>query len=134
MFYKATSFSTENGHKKQITLQRRVKIIKELSDFIKYLYKGRLSSKTVTVNNTFYCGMFIYRLVMISIDLSETTHFVHWKSETTSKTILFGQFFFQQKFFCQIFSQTEFCLELNFVLDYIPQLYFVCNHLIVLCS
>ena len=27
-------------------------------------------------------------------------------------------------------SWTGFCLGLNFVSDYIPQLYFVCNHLI----
>ena len=35
------------------------------------------------------------------------------------------KFFFQQK---NIFL--GFCLRLNFVSDYIPQLYFVCNHLI----
>ena len=31
----------------------------------------------------------IYRLVVISIDLSETVHFAHWKSETISETIFF---------------------------------------------
>ena len=62
-------------------------------------------------------------------------HFLHWKSETMPKTIVF-----QQKIFSQILSQTGFCLGLTFCLglnfvsdfisDYIPQLYFVCNHLI----
>ena len=51
---------------------------------------------------------------MISIDLSETAHFAHWKSET-----------FETNFFPR---QKNFFLD--FVPDYIPQLYFVCNHLI----
>ena len=69
----------------------------------------------------FIIAVCIYRLVMRSIDLSETAHFAHWKSGTTSKTI----FFLTKKIF---FS--DFFLRLNFVSDYIPQLYFVCNHLI----
>ena len=73
----------------------------------------------------------MYHLVMICIDLSETAHFAHWKSEITSKTIFFLTIFFPtKKYFSQIFSQTEFCLGLDFVADYTPQLYFVCNHLI----
>ena len=47
----------------------------------------------------------IYRLVMISIDLSETTQI-------------------SENFFIKFFFQ------LNFVSNYITQLYFVCNHLI----
>ena len=80
---------------------------------------------------------------MISIESSETAHFEHWKSDTISKTFFFfwTKFFFltkmfsQQKlFFLDIFCLgldffgTEFCLRLDFVSDYIPQLYFVCNH------
>ena len=77
----------------------------------------------------------IYRLVMISINLSETAHFVHWKSETTSETIFFlTNFFLNKKYFSWILSRTGFCLRLNFVSDfvsdYIPQLCFVCNHFI----
>ena len=46
----------------------------------------------------------VYRLVMISIDLSETAHFAHWKSETMSETnfsdnFLSDKFFFPTKFF-----------------------------------
>ena len=73
---------------------------------------------------------------MISIDLSETAHFAHWKSETTSEktfflTIFFPtKFFSDQKYFSRILSQTGFCLGLNFVSDYIPLFYFVWNHLI----
>ena len=65
---------------------------------------------------------------MISIDLSETAHFAHWKYETTSETIFYVKIFFQTK---NIFLR--FFLGLNFVSDYIPQLYFVCNHLLFLC-
>ena len=52
-----------------------------------------------------YCGMYTLRYVyhlVISIDLSETAHFAHWKSKTTSETI-----FFLTKFF------PTFCLRLN---------------------
>ena len=41
----------------------------------------------------------IYRLVMISIDLSDTTHCVHWKSETMSETKFFSDNFFSNKVF-----------------------------------
>ena len=54
----------------------------------------------------------MYRLVMIIIDLSETVHFAHWKSETTSETIFFLTVFFSDK---KYFSQTEFCPRLDFV-------------------
>ena len=79
-----------------------------------------------------YCG--IYRLVMVSIDLSETAHFAHWKSETTSETNFFvTKFFSNKKFFFSYFvSDWIFCLGLNFASDYIPQLYFVFNHLLYL--
>ena len=82
----------------------------------------------------------LYCLVMISINLSETAYFVHWKSETMFETNYFLTIFFSNKnFFLNFFlrlnfvldwilSQTEFVLD--FVSDYIPQLYFVCNHLI----
>ena len=33
-------------------------------------------------------------------------------------------------FYDKIFSRTGLCHTLNFVSDYIPQLYFECNHLI----
>ena len=65
-------------------------------------------------------------ILMISIDLSETAHFVHWKSETTSERKIFSDnFFFLTKY---IFHRLNFVSD--FVSDYIPQLYFVCNHLI----
>ena len=67
-------------------------------------------------NLTGLIAVCMYHLVMISIVLSETAHFVHWKSERTSETI----FFLTKN------------LVLNFVLDYILQLYFACNHLICL--
>ena len=70
-------------------------------------------------NNLLACSVIavcIYRLVMISINLSETANCAHWKSETMSETNFFLTIFFSDKIF----------LRLNFVLDYIPQLYFVC--------
>ena len=60
------------------------------------------------------------------IDLSETAHFAHWKSKTRSETFFSDNFFPIKSIFLR------FCLGLNFVWDYIPQLYFVCNHLILL--
>ena len=67
----------------------------------------------------------IHRLVMVSIDLSETT-----QPKTKSETILFSDKIF---FLTKKMSLTGYCLVLNFVSDlvsnYIPQLYFVCNHL-----
>ena len=48
---------------------------------------------------------------MISIDLTETAHFVYWKSETTCETNFFLTFIFSDK--------KNFFLELNFVLDWI---------------
>ena len=62
----------------------------------------------------------IYCLVMISIDMSETAHFVHWKSETMSEAIFFRQTIFLSDFV----SESIFCFGLNFVSDYILQLYF----------
>ena len=58
----------------------------------------------------------MYRLVMVSIDLSETAHFAHWKSETTffltnffpNKKIFFSDFVLDW-----ILCRTEFCLGLN---------------------
>ena len=58
----------------------------------------------------------MYRLVIISIDLSETAHFAHWISETMSETIFSNKIFFsRQTFFfltknsfSWILSQTEF--------------------------
>ena len=48
-----------------------------------------------------------YHLVMISTDLSEAAQFVHWKSETTSKTKqFFDNFFFLKKKKFSDFSQT----------------------------
>ena len=57
-----------------------------------------------------------YCLVMISIDLSDTAHFVHWKSKTMSETNLFPQIFFSDKknqifFSAWILSRTEFCVR-----------------------
>ena len=77
--------------------------------------------------HTVFCiiAVCIYRLVMISIDLSEITHFEHCQSETKSETIFFlTKIFFSNKIFLGFF------LGLNFVSDYILQLYFVCNNLI----
>ena len=79
---------------------------------------------------------------VISIDLSETAHFGYCQSETKSETtfsnknifltkILFPTNFFPKKFFSRIFSQAEFNLRLDFVSHYIPQLYFVCNVLML---
>ena len=62
---------------------------------------------------------------MLSIDLSETAHFVYWKSETMSETNFFSDNFFSDKFFSQqkiffldfvsdwILFRTEFCLALH---------------------
>ena len=67
----------------------------------------------------------VSRLVMISIDLSDTAHFDYCQYETKSEEI-----FFLTKKISRIFSRTKFCPELDFVSDYTPQLYLVCNHLI----
>ena len=80
----------------------------------------------------------ICRLVKIAIDLSETAQKSALQirdkvqSETKSENFLSDNFFFEEKH-SWILSQTEFCLGLTFVLDYIPQLYFICNHLINGC-
>ena len=58
---------------------------------------------------------------MISIDLSETTHFGYCQSETKSKKKNFSD---KKLFF------SDFFLGLDFVSEYTPQLYFACNHLI----
>ena len=95
----------------------------------------------------------VYRLVMISIERSETgqkstleirdkfslrQNAVQDKFQSENFFLMVGIFFFFRLNFvsdCIFFglnlSQTEFCLRLNFVSHYIPQLYFVCNHLIV---
>ena len=44
-------------------------------------------------------AVYTYRLVMISINLSETAHFAHWKSETTSETNFFLTIIFLINFF-----------------------------------
>ena len=111
-----------------------------------YVYLQHPSNSLTTCIS--FIAAYIYRSVMISIDLSETAHFAHWKSETMYKTIFFDKIYYLTKnlflgfclrlnFFVSdwILSSTVFCLwtgaclGLNFVLDYIPQLYFVCNHL-----
>ena len=50
------------------------------------------------LSKTACCGMYI-RLVMISIDLSETTQKVHWKSETKFSLRQKLRIFFDKKFF-----------------------------------
>ena len=57
----------------------------------------------------------IYRLVMMSIYLSETTHFVHWKSETMSETILSDNVF-QTKFNSNKKSFSQNFLGLDFAI------------------
>ena len=85
--------------------------------------------------NLVYCGL-LCCLVMISIDLSQTSHFAHWKYKTMSETNFFSDNFYFDNFFFnkKSFSRTGFCLRLNFVSDfvsdYIQQLYFGCNYLI----
>ena len=61
-------------------------------------------------------AVWIYRLVMKSIDLSKTPHFEHCQSETNYfPTIFFlTKFFFSDFFSDRILSQTEFCLGLIF--------------------
>ena len=58
-----------------------------------------------------------YRLVMISIDLSETAHFAHWKSETMSETNFSDNFLFQQIVFPTENLFLRIFLGLNFVTD-----------------
>ena len=59
---------------------------------------------------------------MISIDLSETTQ----------KSALEIRDNVRDKIQSQTKSKTNFCLGLDFVSDYILQLYFGCNHLIII--
>ena len=59
---------------------------------------------------------------MISINFSKTAHLAYWKSNTTS---FVTNFFFNKKILF-----LDFFPGLNFVSDYMLQLYFVCNHLI----
>ena len=89
----------------------------------------------------------LYHLVMIRIERSETAqkstleigdNSVQDKMQSKTKfslRIFFRWsefFFFWTKFYLSLYlSQTEFCLGLNFVSDYIPELYFVCNLYIV---
>ena len=68
----------------------------------------------------------IYRLVMISIDLSETAHFVHWNSEKMSETNCFSD-----KIFLRFFLRLDFVSD--FDSDCIPQLYFLHNHFMLSC-
>ena len=74
---------------------------------------------------------------MISIDLfRDNSKKARWKSETKSENFFSDKtiFLIEKEIlrFCLLLnlSVTEFCLGLNFVSDYMPQLYFVCNHLI----
>ena len=96
-------------------------------------------------NLTNVIAVCIYHLVMISIDLSETTQksaleiWDKFSLRQISDWENIREFFSRQNsfsdkflFFWQLFFSTEFCLGLNFVSDYIPQLYFVCNLLIFL--
>ena len=88
------------------------------------------------------CTSHMYRLVMISIEKSETAKKYTGNLRQIQSETKCSPFFptVRKNFLCQtILSQTEFCLGLNlsrteFVLDYIPQLYFVCNLLIWLVS
>ena len=90
-----------SGHKRQVLLYRRVHC----------QLRNLLSTDSLV-------AQFLHHLVMISINLSETTHFEHCQSETKSETIFFQQFSFSAiKSFLQFFSQTEFCLGLDFVSD-----------------
>ena len=57
----------------------------------------------------------MYHLMMISINLSETAHFGHWKSGMSETNF---------------FPTKNIFLRLDFVSDYIPQLHFICNDLI----
>ena len=69
-----------------------------VSDYIPQLYF--ISNHLIY----YYClltAVRIYRLV-ISIDLSETAHFAHWKSKTMSETNFFNDnFFSRQNFFSE---------------------------------
>ena len=94
-----------------------------------------------TVSLNAHCGMYI----PLSDDkhrfVRDSSKKVHWKSETMFETkfilrqnlrIFFSNNLFFPRKSSQILFQTEFCLGLDFASDYIPQLYFVCNHLILL--
>ena len=70
-----------------------------------------------------------YCLVMISIDLSETTQ----KSTLDIWDKIQDNLFSDKEICLRLnFVSDWICLRLNFVLDYIPQLYFICNHIIIL--
>ena len=85
--------------------------------------------------------MFFYRLVMISIDLSETTQKSTLEIRDKIQSKIKSENFFSKKKKKKLLEKNfvrkrilGFFLGLNFVSDYIPQLYFVCNHLILLIS
>ena len=105
---------------------------------------------------TQFIAVCIYRLMMISIERSETAqksaleirhkfsprqNAVWDKIKSENFFPMVGIFFWTEFCLGLYLSQTEFCLRLdcvldwiclglNFVSDYIPQLYFVCNLLI----
>ena len=96
-------------------------------------WKERLNTRLIAV-----C---MYRLVIISIKRSETAQKSTLEIQDKIQSEIFlsdGQkfLFFRLNFVSDCIclrlnlSWTEFCLRLNFVLDYILQLYFVCNLLI----
>ena len=73
----------------------------------------------------------IYRLVMISIDLSEKAQKSTLEIQDKIQSEIKSENFFPDKtIFLTKKKFLRFCLGLNFVSDYIPQLYFVCTHLI----
>ena len=76
-----------SGHKRQVLLYRRVHC--QLRNLL---------------STAFLVAQFLHHLVMISINLSETTHFKHCQSETKSETNFFLTiFFFGNKIFSPIF-------------------------------
>ena len=75
----------------------------------------------------------MYRVVMISIDLSETAHFGYCQFKTKSETNFFcnkyfsDKNFFVTKNFSQTFSQAEFCLGLHTTVVFrMKSFYLVC--------
>ena len=93
---------------------------------------GIVSYKSSCVRSTtctYFLYWHIYRLVMTSINLFETAHFAHWKSDTTSETNVFVTIkflFLTKNFFIPPYfvsdwslSWKEFCLGLNFAFNHL---------------
>ena len=73
---------------------------------------------------------------MISVDLSKTAHFGYFSPRQNPKQIFFPTkfFFWPKKFFLRFFLRLNVVSDwifMDFVSDYILELYFVCNHFIV---